>query len=213
MPGVQRPTGTNGRWDGRIFGGVGRPGITRAREKHRMAEKQGMWLLRVGKWSHEAIRRGTEERPAMCLCLYGSVLPRSNAPRSVLLWARDPSRRPLVMPSVQVTLEVTWWDPQATGDQLKLNVTQHLKINDSFALFCVPIIQEKTRLSLLQVITGYPHRRRIGMCPELSKRIAIEMYGNSSIQFGTNSNSSPVWMGPKEELLRFDAMNSFNVTV
>ena len=32
----------------------------------------------------------------------------------------------------------------------------------------------------------YSHRRQNGIRPELSKRISIEMYGNSFAQFGTN---------------------------
>ena len=40
----------------------------------------------------------------------------------------------------------------------------------------------------------HPHRRRIGIRLELSKQIAIEMYGNSSTQFGADSNSSLVWI-------------------
>ncbi len=42
-------------------------------------------------------------------------------------------------------------------------------------------------------VVAYPHGRRIGIL-ELSKQIAIEMYGSLSFQFWTNSNSSPVWI-------------------
>ena len=48
---------------------------------------------------------------------------------------------------------------------------------------------------------AHPHRRRIGICPELSKWIAIEMCANSSTQFGTNSNSSLVWIPLKPKQL------------
>ncbi len=40
--------------------------------------------------------------------------------------------------------------------------------------------------------TEYSHRRRIRIRPELS---ATCFNGNSFAQFGTNANSSPVWMG------------------
>ncbi len=48
-------------------------------------------------------------------------------------------------------------------------------------------------------LKAYSLRRQIGIRPELSKRIAIEMFRNSSTQFwicGMNSNSSPVWTCP-----------------
>ena len=41
---------------------------------------------------------------------------------------------------------------------------------------------------------AYPHWRRIQIHPELSGRIAIQFNGHSFAQFGTNANSSPVWM-------------------
>ncbi len=41
---------------------------------------------------------------------------------------------------------------------------------------------------------GHPQRRRIGIRPELSEWIAIETYGNSSAQFGTNSSWSLLWI-------------------
>ena len=42
-------------------------------------------------------------------------------------------------------------------------------------------------------LKAHQHRRWIGIHPEWSKRIAIEMCDNSSTRFGMNSNSSPVW--------------------
>lgn len=32
-------------------------------------------------------------------------------------------------------------------------------------------------------LKAYPHQRRIGIRPELTKRITIDMFGNSSVQF------------------------------
>ena len=48
----------------------------------------------------------------------------------------------------------------------------------------------KTNCALFSFF-AHPHRRRITIRPELSKRIAIEMYGNST-QFRRNANSSGV---------------------
>ena len=55
---------------------------------------------------------------------------------------------------------------------------------------CVPWNPDPTSCGVMT----HPHQRQIGICPELSKRIAIEIYGNSSTQVGTNSNLSPVWI-------------------
>ena len=46
-------------------------------------------------------------------------------------------------------------------------------------------------------LKGYPHRRRAGLRLKLSGRNAILVNGISFAQFGPNSNSSPVCMGPK----------------
>ena len=44
-------------------------------------------------------------------------------------------------------------------------------------------------------ISELPLRLGIGIQPETSKQIGIEMQGNSSTQFRMNSNSGAVWMG------------------
>ena len=41
---------------------------------------------------------------------------------------------------------------------------------------------------------GHPHHTRIGIWPELTKRIGVRMHGNSSTQFGSSSNLVPVCM-------------------
>ncbi len=43
-------------------------------------------------------------------------------------------------------------------------------------------------------VEDHPHQRRIGIHPELSKRVAIQMHGFLSTRFGTNAHSSPMWM-------------------
>ena len=47
-------------------------------------------------------------------------------------------------------------------------------------------------------IKAHPHWRQIRIHPVLSGRIATHFNGNSFAKFGTNANSSPVWMGLNE---------------
>ncbi len=66
--------------------------------------------------------------------------------------------------------------------------------------------------------TGVPtHSCRCepSMIPKLSKGIAIERKGNLSTHFGTNSNSSPVWMGhtTKAQVQSFSWSDCFGLSL